>query len=75
MIPSADLSPLNSSDLVLLLPGKYLIVGYPLISTLGISLAVASHLAITMLGFTAANFSAASSQAGIKFLQCPHQGA
>jgi hypothetical protein len=49
-------------------------VGNPFTSTAEISLAVESHLAITILGLTA-NYSAAASQWGIKVLQCPHQGA
>jgi hypothetical protein len=73
-IPAPVLSPLNSTYFPEVVPGKNIKVGYPLTVTLGISLAVESHIAITILGL-ATNNSAAAYHSGINFLQCPHQGA
>lgn len=74
IIPSSVLSPSKSIGAFLEFAGKNLIVGNPLILIPVISLAVASHLAITMFGLCL-SYSAAASHLGANYLQCPHHGA
>jgi len=59
-MPSSVLSPEKSRG-VLLLAGKNFSVGNPWIGIPSISLAVASHFASTIFGFTFASFSATKS--------------